>query len=151
MPFVDDHNYEHGSADVFLSGSHADREITRKLAVKLSDSGFSIFHTGLGLKPGVDWQRLINHYLQNSSTILVCWSQNAVNSDYVVAEAEYARTNRLLVSAKISQCELMPPFNTFQTADLTDWKGEDEHATWRSLHELLIHRRTGAIKPFRQL
>jgi TIR domain len=150
MPFVDPHNYKHDRVDIFISGSHADGKI-EVLAEKLKGSGFSIFHSGLGLPPGLEYTVYIQHYLEHSKTILVCWSNHSVRSEWVNAEAEYARVNNRLVACKIETCHPLPPFNTFQTVDLSGWKGDDSNTQWARLLDLLKHRSSGKLSEFSQL
>src|SRR4051812_25069778 len=101
MPFVDAHRFRHDKADIFLSYSTRDHERVRLIADKLSDVGFRVFVSN-DLGPGVSWRAMIDHYLNNSDTTLVCWSQAAVESEWVIAEAEYARQDKRLVACKIA-------------------------------------------------
>jgi TIR domain-containing protein len=151
MPFVDSHNYRHDRKDVFISGSHSDTSKLELIGQRLMESGLSVFHSGYSLPAGVDYHTYIRHYLQNSSTVLVCWSVKSVESDWVNAEAEYARENNLLVACKVGPCALLPPFNTFQTVELSDWQGEADDVRWQQLLSLLKHRKSRRIEDFVQL
>lgn len=148
MPFIDPHNFEHQDADIFLSCSHsADSKKVDLLAERLSNHGFKLFYTREAMRPGYSYDDIIRRYLQACTTIVVCWSPSAIASTWVNAEAEYGRVNNKLVSCKVVACDLMPPFNTFQTTNLIGWEGEDDHPTWKTLINLLEHRRSGLIRP----
>jgi hypothetical protein len=150
MTFVDPHNFTHDAVDVFMSGSHRDQKIPH-LAEKFKSVGLSIFHSGLGVPAGLDYTTYIQHYLRHSKTILVCWCPDSMQSAWVNAEAEYARINNRLAACMTEVCELLPPFNTFQTADLTQWNSEERNNTqYDALQKLLQHRSTGSIKKFSQ-
>lgn len=150
MPMVDPHNYSHDRKDVFISGSHADSDRLGLIGQRLLELGFSVFHTGFDLPAGMDYKSYIRHYLENSGTVLVCWSAKSVDSDYVNAEAQYAKDKRLLVACAIEPCHPLPPFNIFQTIDLAHWRGDAGDKGWRQLVELLAQRKTGATTPFVQ-
>lgn len=149
MPWVDGHGFSHDHTDVFISGSHrVDEKLVIAVGQRLVDEGFLVFHTRFGFAPGESYQRIIEHHLRVADSILVCWSPDAAESEFVKAEAEYARTNGKLVSCKIAPCELMPPFNLFQTLDLSDWAGNKDDKRWLQLIELLRHRKSKTIAPF---
>jgi hypothetical protein len=150
MPYVDPHNYQHDHVDIFISGSHDDRARIELLAGKLEQGGFSIFHTGLGLPMGLDYRDYIQHYLTHCDTILVCWSPNSIESRYVNGEAQFGMDNNRLVACRIARCQPLPPFNIFQTADLSDWRGQADHPVWKQVVALLAHRKSGAVVEFSQ-
>jgi len=150
MSFVDPHDYRHGPVDVFVSGSHRDLKI-RPLTELLKSAGLSIFHSGLGLPAGMEYTTYIQHYLEHANTILVCWCPDSIKSAWVNGEAEFARIKERLVACKTETCDLMPPFNIFQTVDLTGWNVKDgEDANFRALVKLLKHRASGGIATFSQ-
>jgi hypothetical protein len=148
MPFVDAHNYQHDDADIFISASHIDWPRVRILAEKLAAADFRVFHSARGMVMGVNYQDVVDHYLQHSGSIVVCWSPHSANSQWVKAEALYGMDQNLLVACKVASCRLMPPFNSFQTADLSDWHGDDAHPQWKQLLQLLLHRKSGAVAAY---
>src|SRR5262245_40543728 len=151
MPWVDPHNYEHPDrVDVFISAKQPDDRKVQLVAEKLHRENLLVFHTGLEMPPGMNWDALIQRYLRISKSILVCWSKGSVESRWVNSEAEYGLEHGLLVSCKVEKCELLPPFNTFQTLDLSDWEGEDEDPRWQQLVKLLKHRSSGKVSAFSQ-
>src|SRR4051812_34368001 len=149
MSFVDSHNYAHDRVDVFISGSHRNSAI-QLVGSELQKANFSVFHSGFSIPDGVEFHSYIRHYLEHSDTILVCWCKHSVRSEYVNAEAEFGRVCHRLVACKTEPCDPFPPFNTFQTADLTKWKGGSSHQDWSRLLELLKHRKQGNVLPFVQ-
>lgn len=59
--------------------------------------------------------------LREAKVVLVCWSPEAVESEWVSGEAEYAIDIKNYVPIYIKPCLLMPPFNRIRTEDLTNW------------------------------
>ena len=72
------------------------------------------------IPPGMNFGEFLDQALRSSRLVLVVWSTVSINSDFVYAEAEFARSRSRLVSCKIDKCMPKLPFNTFQTADLSD-------------------------------
>jgi len=150
--WIDPHGFEHGTVDVFISSSHdpRDRASIIKVAEVLIDHGLTVFSSAATaeIPAGVDYQSVVRHYLDKSKVILVCWSNKATTSDWVNAEAEFGRAAGRLVACKISACSPLPPFNTFQFEDISDWKGGTAHHGVHRLVRLLEQRTRGGTTEF---
>jgi hypothetical protein len=150
--WVDRHGFEHGNVDVFLSSSHADadRRAVIRLAELMIARGMSVFSSAATseIPPGVDYQTMVRHYLERSTVILVCWSEHSTRSDWVNAEAEFGRSSGKLVACKLSACEPLPPFNTFQFEDLSSWSSERGQMSLARLLALLDQRIAHVTVPF---
>jgi hypothetical protein len=77
------------------------------------------------LQTGQKWEEEIDRKLGGASAVIVLWSNLAVNSDWVKHEASYAKLNKKLVHAKISECNLPVPFQSEMAADLSNWGEHD--------------------------
>jgi hypothetical protein len=119
-------------ADVFLSYKREEREKVTTLAGILKRIGLDVWFDP-ELAPGDAYARIINDQLNSASAIVVCWSKDAVESDWVQAEAHKAHARGVYVSAKLEACEPPVPFNAFQDADLATWSGDFEHEGLASL------------------
>lgn len=113
-------------ADVFLSYKREEREKVTALAAILKRVGLDVWFDP-ELAPGDAYARVINDQLNTALAIVVCWSKNAVDSDWVQAEAHKAHARGIYVSAKLEACDPPVPFNAFQDADLATWSGDFEH------------------------
>ena len=70
------------------------------------------------MPPGQSYAELLGRALDHSRLVLVVWSQQAVKSEWVSAEAEYARVRKRLISCRLEECSLHPPFNTVHTVEI---------------------------------
>ena len=61
------------------------------------------------------------------------WSTDAVQSEWVLAEANRAREDRKLVQVITDKSRLPMPFDTIQCADLSDWTGNLAAPGWRKV------------------
>lgn len=71
--------------------------------------------------------------LRGAAAVIVCWSPASIDSRWVRAEADWALNQGKLISARIAEVELRPPFNIVQTADLCDWNGAQDHHEWQQI------------------
>ena len=118
-------------ADIFLSYVRQDRERAKLLVRVLEDKGWSIWWDR-ALKTGETWHDVIEKELANARCVVVLWSARAAKSGWVRDEADEGRKRGILVPAVL---EDRPPlgFRHFQTADLSDWTGQTDHAELRGL------------------
>ena len=61
------------------------------------------------------------------------WSDEAAQSEWVRAEADFARIRRKLVQAHLDDALPPLPFNQIQCADLRTWRGHPKHKGWLKL------------------
>jgi TIR domain-containing protein len=139
--WVDGHGIKRAVNDVFISYSRSDRRI-RLLAERLENENLSVFWDR-DIPAGEDYGYFLRTALDNSRLVLVVWSYESIKSDWVYSEAEFARVRKRLVSCRIDECTPNPPFNTFQTVDLSHWRGDKRNKNWRNLVDLIRHRVTG--------
>lgn len=117
--------------DIFISYRSAERSAVAPLARALEDAGYSVWwdaHLEVSPHP---YPRQIEKALAGAKAVIVCWSPEALSSDWVVAEASAAREAGKLMQVKIRSCALPPPFNVLETADLSEWRGNPEDAQWK--------------------
>jgi len=85
---------------VFLSHSASERSLAMDLASRLSAAGFRVWH-GEEVPPGDNWALAVGKALEDSDAMVVLLSPDAVKSQAVGREIEYALSsprfkNRLL-------------------------------------------------------
>jgi TIR domain len=113
---------EEAVSDVFISYKREDRARVETLYALLLDLDVSAWFDG-GLEVGVEWERRIFEQIDQAQAMIVCWTFAAVSSHWVTREAKIGLERNILVPVMLQPCALVPPFDTLQAADLTDWDG----------------------------
>jgi TIR domain-containing protein len=117
---------------VFISYSHADRDWVSRFAAAIGAEGFDTWWDQ-DLLPGSEFRGRIVHALESASTVIVVWSKASLASRWVPDEAQDAlNANKLIPVIKES---VLPPhgFRQLQSADLSDWRGNADHAQFRNV------------------
>ena len=99
---------------IFISYAHQDRNVAAQLANQLSEKGFDVWWDA-SLIGGDRYRATIQSELDNAEKILVLWSLNSVNSDFVMDEANYAIKQGKLIPITIDGSEPPLGFRSFQT------------------------------------
>ena len=136
--------------DVFISYSRSDLATVTRLARAVEAAGYEVWWDA-ELPPHQSYGDVITAKIEQTRAAIVVWSQSAVKSEWVRAEADMARHHRKLIQTAID--DVMPPlpFNQIQYAKIGDWQGEPDHTGWRkvlvSLADLCGPRGDGAVPP----
>ncbi len=123
-------------AEVFISYARKDAATAKRLAGALKARGFDVWWDQQ-LPSHEAYGDVIEQKLRSADAILVLWSKEAVQSQWVRAEADLARTRGKLVQALADSSQPPLPFNQFQCVDLKGWRGGDKHEGWARLVESL--------------
>jgi len=83
--------------DVFLSYSRSDTERVQPLLHELKRLGYRVFFDMHSIKPGEDWKKRLNRSIRASRTLVLCWSEHARGSEYILYEYSRAEALRRLV------------------------------------------------------
>jgi len=113
-------------SDIFLCYSRTDISVATKLVQRLQAEGWDVFidkQTHVGRR----WHKEIEKELHAAKAIVVLWSANSRDSDYVLEEAEYGKRNNILFPVFIEQVENPYGFSRIQTADLIGWESNPGH------------------------
>ena len=121
-------------AEVFISYSQKDRALVAPIAARLEELGVDAWYDR-EISAGERFGAVIRARLKEAKAVLACWSPEAIQSDWVEAEADYARELGTYVPVFVAPCALMPPFNRIHTDDLSKWTGESNDPTWIKLVE----------------
>lgn len=106
--------------DIFVSYARKDGGRLQPFIAALESEGWSVFWDRR-VPPGETWRKFIGTRLSNATVVIVVWSRNSVQSDWVVSEAEYAHRRRALVPVSIDVAELPLGLDHVQSEDLVDW------------------------------
>ena len=115
---------------LFISYSRKDKALAQRVADALGVGGYDVFWDA-EIPPGQKFDTYIFSQLEQSDAVIVIWSANSVSSDYVKEEAEYAKTNSVLVPLRIDQTALPFGFARIHTTDLLHWHGSTQDTEWR--------------------
>ncbi|MBK7849503.1 MAG: toll/interleukin-1 receptor domain-containing protein [Zoogloea sp.] len=116
--------------DIFISYASEDREQARRFAEAFSARGWSVWWDR-HIVPGEAFDTRIEQALDAARCVVVLWSASSVASEWVRNEAAVGAERGVLVPAMIEPVKLPLEFRRKQTADLSGWQGEAEHAGLR--------------------
>jgi hypothetical protein len=108
--------------DVFISYSHADRDIVEELAADLAARNLAPWWDG-EILGGQHFRRTILAALAAARSVVVVWSPSSVESRYVLDEAERALRAEKLVTAHVDgfDTDLIPlGFGGLQSIPVAD-------------------------------
>ena len=122
-------------ADIFVSYAREDQDWVARFSKALQHSiGLEIWwdHSILA---GEQFDEAIQKALDGAACVVVVWSKSSVPSRWVRSEAREAGSREILVPVMMET--VVPPleFRSFQTADLSAWRGELDHENFVELIE----------------
>ncbi len=109
--------------DIFISYTHEDTGIAKRLADDLAARGWSVFWDRV-LLPGSTWRTQIQSALVSAKVVVVLWSQRSVVSRWVEIEADHAFQRDAYLPVKIDNASLPLGLGHVQVADLVDWHAD---------------------------
>jgi hypothetical protein len=119
-------------AQVFISYSHQNTPKVKLIADGLSAAGYALWWDRK-LHAADDFTKNIEAELDASQCVVVVWSATARNSLWVRAEASAALEQDKLVQVSADRSKPPLPFTMLHLLDLSDWRGDCTHETWRDL------------------
>ncbi len=132
--------------EIFISYARSTEREARRIAEALRALGYEVWRDD-ALPAHRDYSEVIEERLRAAKAVVVVWSEAAVKSQWVRAEADLAREAGALVQLTLDGAPLPLPFNRIQCADLRGWDGDMADAGWRkvaeSVAELLAGRAPG--------
>ena len=129
--------------DLFISYSQKDLTAIKSLAAILQQCGWSVWFDQ-ELKAGATFDRVIEQALSNARAVIVAWSKNSVNSDWVRAEAAFALQSAKLFPVRLDDVPLPLRYIHVHTLNLSGWDGKAEH---QGLQALVDHLTEAIGKP----
>jgi hypothetical protein len=112
--------------DIFISYARVDRPWVFTFASTISTEGWDVWWDR-DIPVGASFQRVIVEALEQARCVCVVWSSAALESDWVLAEAEDGRSRGILAPLLKENVRIPVPFNVINCADLTEWNGDRNH------------------------
>ena len=118
--------------DVFVSYARSNEPLAQEVAEALQSVGYGVWRDN-ELPAHRPYAEVIEERLKGAKAVIVLWSEAAVQSQWVRAEADAARMAGTLVQVSIDGTAAPLPFNQIQCADLTNWVGNPNHVGWQKV------------------
>ena len=128
-----------GPIDVFISYKREERDVAEALAGVLARRGYTLWWD-IELLPGERFADAILAVINRAKAVVVLWSNQAVASDFVRAEAREADKQDKLIPIRLDDCDLPLPFGERQTLDLQGWWPAADEASLEPLLRALDAR-----------
>ena len=119
---------------VFVSYSRPSALVAEQVAAALSSIGYDVWRDDQ-LPAHRAYGEVIEENLRAARAVVVLWSSEASQSQWVRAEADYARQAGILVQASLDGTIPPLPFNQIQCADLSGWSGDRQTAGWLKVEQ----------------
>jgi TIR domain len=124
-------------SEIFLSYAGADRSRIAPLVHCLEAEGLQLWwDRDIGL--GQTFHKVIEQALAAAPCVIVVWTRESVQSEWVLNEASDARKRDRLVPVLLDPVTPPLEFRHLQAADLSDWKGDSADPRFSRLHEGLV-------------
>jgi formylglycine-generating enzyme required for sulfatase activity len=119
-------------SDIFISYASEDLERVLPLVNALEKTAWSVFWDRT-IPAGKTWRQVIGAEIQGCRTVIVVWTENSVNSEWVQEEAEIGRRRKILVPVLLDKVEPPFGFGSIQAANLVAWRGENASPAFNRL------------------
>ena len=116
-------------ADVVLCYASEDAEVAGRLAAAVAGHGYTLWSEKDLEGSGGD----ITDRISLAKAAIVIWSKAAAASEWVRAEANFARGQNKLIQASADDRPPPLPFRPAEIVSISDWQGGDAHPGWRRI------------------
>ena len=119
-------------SEIFVSYARSSQATAQQMAQALRALGYGVWRDD-ELPAHRAYSEVIEERLRAAKAVVVLWSEDAAKSQWVRAEADFAREAGTLVQLNLDGTSLPLPFNQIQCADVRAWSGEADHEGWRKV------------------
>jgi len=124
-------------SEIFLSYASADRARVAPLVHALEAEGLQLWWDR-DVDYGQSFHKVIQQALTAAPAVIVVWTNESVQSEWVLNEASDARQRDRLVPVLLDPVTPPLEFRHLQAADLSGWKGDSADPQFRGLHKGLL-------------
>src|SRR5258708_22787064 len=117
-------------SDIFISYARSTADQAQAVAEALRGLGYGVWRDD-ELPAHRAYAKVIEERLQAAKAVVVIWSAEAVDSEWVQSEADTARTDHKLVQLTVDGTTLPRPFDRIQCADMAGSTGALQAPRWR--------------------
>ncbi len=104
-------------ADIFVSYDSRDRDRIKPLVEALQAKGWSVWWDR-DITPGRRWAETIDKELSDARCVVVLWTAESIESEWVNTEAQEGLERNILVPALLDEVRIPLTFRRTQCADL---------------------------------
>jgi len=122
---------------VFVSYCRTSAQVAEQVAAALTSIGYDVWRDDQ-LPAHRAYGDVIEEKLRSAGAVVVLWSVRACQSQWVRAEADFARQAGTLVQASLDGTIPPLPFNQIQCADLSGWEGDARSPGWRKIEDSVV-------------
>ncbi len=119
-------------SDIFISYAREEKPFVGRLAAALEAEGLSVWWDP-EIPTGRRYRRVIQEALDRARCVIVVWSRDSVDSDWVLAESGEGLRRNLLAPVAVDGTPPPLEYRQIQTADLSGWQGEGSAPEFRKL------------------
>ena len=119
-------------AEVFIAYARSTASQAQAVAEALRALGYRVW-LDEQLPAHRAYGQVIEEQLRLAKAVVVIWSADAVQSEWVLSEANRAREGRKLVQLTLDNTPLPLPFDQIQCADMKSWTGDAEASGWKKV------------------
>src|SRR5258707_11849617 len=119
-------------SEIFISYARSTADQAQAIAEALRGLGYGVWRDD-ELPAHRAYAKVIEERLQAAKAVVVIWSAEAVESEWVQSEADTARTDHKLVQLTVDGTKLPRRFDRIQCADMAGWEGEVDSPGWRKV------------------
>lgn len=118
-------------ADIFVSYARADTAFVERLVEALGTE-YEVFWDS-HIRPGAAYRKVIQSELERAKCVVVVWSKTSIESDWVIDEAEEAKSRGVLIPVTIQDVKPPAGFRQRQVLALANWSGSKSDGRFMSL------------------
>ena len=119
--------------NIFISYAQSTEAGARKIGEALRALDYGVWRNDDLPANWGDYAGVVEERLKAAKAVVVVWSADAVESQWVRAEAELARTAGTLVQLSLDGAVPPQPFDGIECAHLAGWSGDLDAPGWRNV------------------
>ena len=119
-------------ADIFISYAREDQAWAEAIAQGLAAEGWTVWWDR-NLPAGAKFYRITEKELDAARCVLVLWSAESRESDWVLGEADEGRSRGILIPVRIEEVRQPVPFRSIHATSLVGWNRSLDDAAYLEL------------------